>query len=400
MDDRFSIGETKDAQLGRLLSLIAEDLDIPTELYAEMVRKYDHLGEWIRNDNEERFRTNSEIYPQGSVRLGTAIRPVNDDSGYDVDLVYRRDLSKTGVTQEQLVRETGKQLERYIEHRRSEGKDIPELERRRRCWAMNYDGRFHMDVLPAIPDEDGASFSKRLSETSILLTDRELHAWQQSNPKAYSDWFRERERVAFNIKRAEMATAGKVEVEQISDDTVKTPLRVAIQILKRHRDIRYSGPADDKPISIILTTLAAEAYNNETDVLAALDGISLRMNDFIGKVDGKWLIQNPVSDKENFADKWNDYPERAERFFEWQANLLSDIQRFKASIGLHNVAESMKVAFGANTVDRSIKRFGGAVDSSQLRGDLKMDAVKGAVSTSVGTQIPTNTWFGDENESD
>lgn len=400
MDDRFSIGETKEAQLGKLLSLIAEDLDIPSELYDEMVRKYNHLGDWIRDDSEERFRTNSEIYPQGSVRLGTAIRPVNDECGYDVDLVYRRDQAKTSVTQEQLVLDTGKQLERYIQHRKEEGKEIPTLERRRRCWAMNYEGRFHMDVLPAIPDDTGVPFSNRLTETSILLTDRELHAWQQSNPKAYADWFQEQERVVFNLKRAEMAAASKVEVENISEDTVKTPLRVAIQIMKRHRDIRYSGPADDKPISIILTTLAAAAYKNEDDVVSALDGISSRMINFIGKVDGKWIIQNPVSDSENFADKWNDYPERAERFFEWFESLRSDIKLFKQATGLHNVADSLKAAFGANTVDRSMKRFGQAVDVSQQQGELKVTGASGSLSMSAGSQIPKNTWFGDNDESD
>ncbi len=399
MDDRFSIGETKDEQLGKLLSLIAEDLDIPTELHDEMVRKYNHLGDWIRDDSEERFRTNSEIYPQGSVRLGTAIRPVNDDCGYDVDLVYRRDLVKTSVTQEQLVLDTGKQLERYIQHRKEEGKDIPVLERRRRCWALNFEGRFHMDVLPAIPDDEGASFSKRLAETSILLTDRELHAWQQSNPKAYADWFRERESVSFNLKRAEMAAAGKVEVEEISDDLVKTPLRVATQILKRHRDIRYVGPADDKPISIILTTLAAAAYENENDVFHALEGISSRMANFIEKVDGKWLIRNPVSDRENFADKWNDYPERAERFFEWHANLLSDIKKFKDASGLHNIADTLSVAFGTNTVNRSIKRYGQIIDSSQQEGELKLNVAAGTISTSTGSEIPKNTWYGEEDES-
>ena len=41
-------------------------------------------------------------------------------------------------------------------------------------------------------------------------------------------------------------------------------------ILKRHRDNWSKDNPDLKPISIILTTLAARAYNGETDIVAAL----------------------------------------------------------------------------------------------------------------------------------
>ena len=49
----------------------------------------------------------------------------------------------------------------------------------------------------------------------------------------------------------------------------KSPLQRVVQILKRHRDLMFNGD-ESKPISIIITTLAARAYNKETDVLDAL----------------------------------------------------------------------------------------------------------------------------------
>ena len=42
----------------------------------------------------------------------------------------------------------------------------------------------------------------------------------------------------------------------------KTPLQRAVQILKRHRDIMFAGD-EDKPVSIIITTLAAKAYQGD-----------------------------------------------------------------------------------------------------------------------------------------
>lgn len=394
MHDYIGIGDTRKQQLGNLLELIADDLDIPDDLKAELVRKYNHLGSWIRQDNEDRYRTDSEIYPQGSVRLGTSIQPVTASCGYDVDLVYLRRLGKNNISQEQLVEQAGEQLERYIEFRRLEGKEVPVLVRRRRCWAMNFSDRFHMDVLPALPDEDGTLFTRSL-ETSILLTDRRLWLWQHSNPKAYSEWFRECEIVVFTEKRISMARAGNVEVEKIADDSVKTPLRVSVQILKRHRDLRYSGNPDDKPISIIITTLAAAAYRNERELFDALMGIITRMHSSIEMIDGKWWIPNPVNPKENFADKWNEFPQRAKRFFEWLSTVKADLEALLTLSGLNNISSSLATSFGSDVVERSIKRFGEGVDDSQQRGELKMAAGSGVLNMLTGTKVEKNTWYGD-----
>lgn len=394
MHDYFNIGGTREQQLGNVLTSIAADLDIPEDLKAELVRKYNHLGSWIRKDNEDRFRTDSEIYPQGSVRLGTAIQPVKADCGYDVDLVYLRRLAKNSISQEQLFQQAGEQLKRYIAFRKSEGKEVPELVRRRRCWAMNYSGRFHMDVLPALPDDESTLFTRSV-ETSILLTDRRLWQWQHSNPKAYADWFRECEILAFTEKRISMARAGNVEVEKIADDTVKTPLRVCVQILKRHRDVRYSGNPEDKPISIIITTLAAAAYRNERELFGALMGIISRMEASIEVIDGKWWIPNPVNPRENFADKWNEFPQRAHRFFDWLAAVKADLESLLKLSGLNNISSSLATSFGSDVVERSMKRFGEEVDATQRRGDLKMAVGSGLLNTSIGTKVVNNTWYGD-----
>lgn len=389
-----SIGNTREQQLGQLLTLIASDLDIPEDLRAEMVRKYNHLGAWIKKDNEDRYRTDSEIYPQGSVPLGTAIQPISEQCGYDVDLVYLRRLTKNSISQGQLIERAGEQLVQYIEYRRGQGKEVPSLERRRRCWAMNYSGRFHMDILPALPDEKGTSFVQS-NDTSILLTDRQFREWQHSNPKAYLEWFRKCELVAFQTKRASMAQAGNVEVEKIPDDSVKTPLRVSIQILKRHRDIRYTGDPDDKPISIIINTLAAAAYRNELEIFEALIGIVTRMETSIQTVDGEWWIPNPVNTQENFADKWNQFPQRAERFFEWLAAVKLDLESLLRQSGLNNISGHLSGLFGSIVVERSMKRYGEGVDAKQQSGALKMAVGVGLLNTSSGTDVPKNTWYGD-----
>ena len=84
----------------------------------------------------------------------------------------------------------------------------------------------------------------------------------------------------------------------------KTPLQQAIQLLKRHRDTMFKDNEDSKPISVIITTLAAKAYSGESDLASSLTNILSRMGDHInGAVP---LVPNPVNPAEDFADKWYD----------------------------------------------------------------------------------------------
>ena len=50
----------------------------------------------------------------------------------------------------------------------------------------------------------------------------------------------------------------------------RTPLQRTIQILKRHRDVRFKDNCEFAPISMIITTLAAQAYQGEEDLYEAL----------------------------------------------------------------------------------------------------------------------------------
>ena len=99
---------------------------------------------------------------------------------------------------------------------------------------------------------------------------------------------------------------------------------------------------DAKPISIIITTLAAHAYNNEADLQQALLKVVMEMPRHIQSCsNGAAFIPNPVNPLENFADKWQEYPTRKACFMDWlrQAQLdlttalkLSDVQSVTESL--------------------------------------------------------------------
>lgn len=381
-----------DESINELLELTATELDIDKELDTRLTASYHDLGNWLKVDNANRFSTDSELYSQGSKRLGTLTAPVETDADCDVDVVYRRDLQRTSITQRELKESAGEQLSRYIGDRGRRGLEVPAIAEGSRCWTLLFDG-YHLDVLPALPD-DGNWTGGDADPDAIIITDRNLREWQCSNPKAYARWFKKRMEVALQEGRRILAKVAGVEVERIPEHDVKTPLQVAVQLLKRHRDLFYEGHPDDKPISIIITTLAAHSYSNETNVLTAIRGIANSMHRYIQVRDGVQWVVNPTNRHENFADKWEEYPERREMFGDWLALLRTHLNEAENQQGIDKVASVLSRSFGKQTVDRALIQYGNRKLAARTSGTLR--ASSAGVLGSIGTPIPPHTFHGDE----
>ena len=168
---RMQVDQQKGTQLAEILGYVGEELDIPEDVYQDIRRRYMDLGGWLKADHLEHYQSDAEIYPQGSLRLGTAVRPVKEEDEYDVDLVYRRDIQKESTTQEELKRDLEEQLKRYLRYLADGGSEVPELVPGRRCWTLDYRGQFHMDILPALPDDEAAEHNRRDAENGIIIPD-------------------------------------------------------------------------------------------------------------------------------------------------------------------------------------------------------------------------------------
>lgn len=339
-----------------LLQELAKSLDISEKQYSAAVERYEAVGDWLNKDDSPIAVHDPQIFPQGSFRLGTMIKPINDADEYDIDLVCElKSLKKEQVGQKQLKDMVGDRLKENERYRRM-------LEEGNRCWKLQYadSARFHMDILPAIPDHEingiARTIGANLASSAILITDKDLREWQRSNPVGYAGWFKERMRVQFNAKRMLLAESLRASVEEVPDYKVKTPLQRSVQILKRHRDIMFADDCDDRPISIIISTLAARSYSNEDDLLEALQNIVNGMPQHIENREGVSWVSNPVNPLENFADKWQKYPQRETKFREWLQQVLADMDKALRTGDLHDMAESLKPHFGDRIINEAASK--------------------------------------------
>jgi hypothetical protein len=328
-------------QLSKSLEDVARLLDIPEDLADEAIAKYEAVAAWLADEDSPLRQYEPELYPQGSFRLGTTIRPLKARDEFDIDLVCRLNIKKESTTQKDLKALVGDRLKADADLKKI-------LEERRRCWQLLYGDRFHLDVLPAIPDAERPG-------TSILLTDCDLVRWQFSNPIGYAEWFYARMAPQVMQLREALAKAASASIEEIPEWRVRTPLQRAVQLLKRHRDLRFSPDAEDRPTSIIITTLAARAYQGQPQTYDALLQIVRAMPGFIENRDGNWWVANPVHPGENFADKWNEKPDRKEAFERWLKQVDADLQ-------------AMRERDGAAAPDVATRRFGlGSGDLQKLK---------------------------------
>ena len=350
-------------RLNRILSDLADELDVSPSKYREATEHYKAVGAWLDADDSELARYQPSVYPQGSFALGTAVKPLGDEE-YDVDAVCLLQLKPYEVTQKQLKDLVGNRLK----HPRSRYKDMIEpKEGGRRCWTIRYAdaSRFHLDVLPAIPDAYdwllALDVPVEWAKSAILLTDRKTWndikpEWPRSNPKGYVVWFKDRMRIRLEEIKRLRARELRKEVEEIEDFDFPTPLQRLIQLLKRHRDVRYNGD-DDKPISIIITTLAAQAYNNEADLAETVLDVIPRMRDHIESRNGIWWVKNPVNPEENFADKWAEHPRKARLFFRWLDALELEYKELLTDQGFAKIREYLHEAFGKRDAEATMTKF-------------------------------------------
>jgi len=313
-------------EIDRFLELLVEEIQVPPGRYEQAESSYQSLGKWMHREQSTVRDGDPDVYVQGSFRLGTAIRPASDEEDYDIDMVCRLKYEKSDLTQAELKQRVGIEVKAYAKRH-----GMTKPNEGRRCWTLIYadEAQFHIDVLPAVPDyekrrrlREAGPGMERLGATALAITDDEHHDyqrrlgnWPRSNPKGYALWFRDRMGQEFTKRALNEAMKMRASVEDVPNYRVRTPLQSAVQLLKRHRDHMFSGRQDEKPISILITTLAAHAYEQEASLSNALLSLLGKMDRYIEVRYGVHWVENPADPEENFADKWSDHPERREAFY-------------------------------------------------------------------------------------
>jgi Second Messenger Oligonucleotide or Dinucleotide Synthetase domain len=380
-----------------LLDKLCQQVEITETQFQTAKTRYEAVGAWLSGSSSHHL-DQAQIYPQGSIALGTAIKPLATNE-FDVDLVCH--LPSLGHTS---CAKAAKQLvgARLKEHPVYKGM----LEEKKRCWRINYANEFHLDITPSI-------INPRCLQDGELVPDKTLAEWKPTNPKGYIDRFEQYAsiRPRFALLERDFAKIIDGTVEPLPEPSMSKPfLKRIVQLLKRHRDKHFAGSNSSElaPISVIITTLAGwayascstqQTYANEFDFVT---GVIREMPTFIELEmrSGKpfYIVKNETTAGENFADKWNHDPKRVKAFYEWHADVLDSVESLLQIEGVDQFAERLSHKFGGkkDAVRDVLSKFIEPIGQARSKGLLGISPSIGLInSPSFGSvAIPKNTFFG------
>lgn len=397
-------------QFNEILEELGKNLDISETQHNAVAKSYDAVGLHLAKHDSPIGKYNPEILPQGSFMLGTMIQPIHEDDDLDVDLVCQLVDKQESWSQYDLKKAVGDQLKAhgtYVKMLRD-----PEG---RRCWTLDYseNANYHLDILPSIVDsgyrillEKAFSATDQIEANTLALritdntednykTETDHLKWLKSNPFGYARWFFNQ--ASLDLFKAELLSEAIQPIPSYSQN--KLPLQRVVQILKRHRDLMFDGD-ENKPISIVITTLASRAYSKETNILDALSNVVAAIPSFIQDKFSekhnkmiKW-VENPVNPEENFADKWVDHPERQANFFKWLNQVQQDIVDATSQIGVHRIQESFEKSLGQSVVRKTFSDIGERARVLTESGNNQI-AAKIGISTAGAATIKPHTFYGE-----
>lgn len=382
------------AEVYSLLDQICQALELTAAQLEAARTSYEAVAEWLSGSDNPLLKW-IDIYAHGSTGLGTTVKPIGRED-FDVDLickVLRFTADRPPAELKRIVGDRLKENARYAAM----------LEEKKRCWRLNYAREYHLDISPTINNAKCANGGE-------LVPDKKLREFKPTNPKGYKALFERRAALIPTLRMQKaLAAEDRAAVEPFPvHGTAKGILRRTVQILKRHRDVHFLEVVEEiAPISIIITTLAAQSYeycvksfvfDSELDVLIATIRL---LPHFIDKpvVNGRriYVVANETTVGENFAERWNTEPARAAAFYEWHAKALADFEALPDLQGIDVIGKSLEGSLGSSVVRKVIDARTDSISQARTAKKLYVAPTVGLTLSSAANATPvrSNTFFGD-----
>lgn len=238
-----------------------------SEQFEEQQERWNALAEYLIVKLRERSGYSIRTWLQGSYKFGTQTRPVRLGEEFDIDLgLYfewkgSRDNGKFAPHElKDFVRDA---LEGYAEDNPDDVLEVASS--KPRCERIRFNGNFHIDV-PAYHLEPD------LDERSLATPD----GWEDSDPKAIYVWFRD----SF-------------------DDITRTKVRRQIRYIKAWAALKFLEA--DRPSSILLTVLIAEAAKDMGELSADDEALRDLIARIVERLEDSWEVPNPVDPDEDLV---------------------------------------------------------------------------------------------------
>lgn len=281
-----------------LLRSIARKIQLSDTLYRKAVGRYETIYSYLDREGSPLRGLIARMYPQGSMMIGASISSKVDNDEFDLDLILELLISSTSsprVVLDTLFKAlNGEMGSRYY------GK----VTRHTRCVTVHYED-MHLDITPAV------LLPGRIARTSNIFHCKqqepdELAKTVLANPYGFGEWFKENTPLEVHLREAIRAMAEPIKEQEDVED--KSYALIALQLIKRWRNIIFDGRDGRMPPSVMLAKLVAEATISRSksvyeELLYQVEYLRRTFQDWVDQ--GQIIVvRNPRCDDDLFTDRW------------------------------------------------------------------------------------------------
>jgi hypothetical protein len=308
--------------LDHYLRAIVGNIGLTSAMREEVERYYETVGNILRNAPEGSILKSIDlkVYAHGSLLSDTALRAIHDgEVDLDIVIVFSLDHRHSAISPQAVQDEIYKLL-------KNDGRYKDIVEKKSRCIRLNYKKKFHIDLMPALPETFGQDNSYILVPHKLTET---LFDWQNSAPLPLNEWFISQEKMYLSegiIKLSRMDNTIDQAPFPVADRN-RSNMKSCLLLLKRIRDHLLCEEDDCGKIarSMALQVLVGTHYRPQGSLIEDLYYLITQIKK--ATFDYQNLhVYNPIQehldkeDREDFAEKWRQDYAMYEKFKNWLAS--------------------------------------------------------------------------------
>lgn len=373
----------------RLLASTAIKIELPPSQHALMVQRKAAIEKHLEREGSPLKGLIRLFYQQGSVAIGATIKAKSRSEGFDIDIIV--ELVVSGLAPGQVLDLL------YAAMRGEKGSRYYDCtERQTRCVTVHYGDGMHIDLSPSVlidewdPRRSFIFHSKpeepRSNDRAILMnTYAFAEDYNERCPvdKAFAEEYGRR--VLASDQQLRLAADAESEPVPQHSTVVggKSAVTVALQLIKRNRNLRWLPRKRRMPASVMLSCLALEVAQPGRSIGENLEVIAAHILNRLleAKVHGKLIyVENPRCAGDCFTDRWPENGKDQDLLIEDMRLLLRQLGiLFDENLSLKERTKALEEMFGESVAQQVIKDFGDEMGSAIQSGRHLIGAAGGVV---------------------
>lgn len=358
--------------LDRILAEIALSVQLPPSLHRKATDRYPAVCKHLEADPT--FGGEIEhFYAQGSMAIDATISTRGTEDEYDLDIVAQLGGRFRSMEPLEILLTLERALADY---------PVEKVVRQTRCVTLRYADRMHLDVTPGVRvygTSDRQSLITHAKGPRPSLDDR----FVDMNAYGFAEWYRERTPLEYTLAKALHdrwmaldAARADADVDDVPDQcefVVKNTATLALQLLKRFRNICYADYTGRIPPSVMLSYYAGLAAKPDTplsDMLIRLATWIIGDIEHASLYGRKLHVANPVCDDDVFTDRWPESLETQNEFAGHLKELVAGLETVRSGeLFPDRLIDWLRQRFGTRVVTRAADRIAAEIGATVQAAD-------------------------------